>query len=112
VGTRHQVLVEGLSTRDEKRAVDPGPDGVAQLTGRTMCDRIVVFDAPVRLVGRLVDVDILAAGAWSLSGVVADGLADAVPLDTLDWSDEANSLHEIALPVARPQTAPSDAPRG
>jgi hypothetical protein len=54
-----------------------------QLTGRTMCDRIVVFDAPLRLVGRLVDVDIQAAGAWSLAGTVADGLAEAVPLEHL-----------------------------
>jgi tRNA-2-methylthio-N6-dimethylallyladenosine synthase len=98
IGTRQQVLVEGLSTRDEKRAVDPGPDGVAQLTGRTMCDRIVVFDAPTRLVGRLVDIDILAAGAWSLSGTVADGLADAVPLDSLQFSTEpALETYDIAL---------------
>jgi hypothetical protein len=34
----------------------------------------------MRLVGRLVDVVIDAAGAWSLSATVADGLADAVPL--------------------------------
>ena len=94
VGTRQQVLVEGLSTRDEKKAVQPGPDGVAQLTGRTMCDRIVVFDAPLRLVGRLVDVDITAAGAWSLAGLVSDGLADAVPLDDVP-------VHQIA-PLARP----------
>jgi tRNA-2-methylthio-N6-dimethylallyladenosine synthase len=94
VGTRQQVLVEGLSTRDEKKAVQPGPDGVAQLTGRTMCDRIVVFDAPLRLVGRLVDVDITAAGAWSLAGLVSDGLADAVPLDDVP-------VHQIA-PLAKP----------
>ena len=98
IGTRQQVLVEGLSTRDEKRSVDPGPDGVAQLTGRTMCDRIVVFDAPTRLVGRLVDIDILAAGAWSLSGAVADGLADGVPLDSLRFSAEpALETYDIAL---------------
>jgi len=94
VGTRQQVLVEGLSTRDEKKAVQPEPDGVAQLTGRTMCDRIVVFDAPLRLVGRLVDVDITAAGAWSLAGLVSDGLADAVPLDDVP-------VHQIA-PLAKP----------
>jgi tRNA-2-methylthio-N6-dimethylallyladenosine synthase len=94
VGTRQQVLVEGLSTRDEKKAVQPGPDGVAQLTGRTMCDRIVVFDAPLRLVGRLVDVDITAAGAWSLAGLVSDGLADAVPLDDVP-------VHQIA-PLTKP----------
>jgi tRNA-2-methylthio-N6-dimethylallyladenosine synthase len=110
VGTRQQVLVEGLSTRDEKREVNPGPDGVAQLTGRTMCDRIVVFDAPLRLVGRLVDVDITAAGAWSLSGTVADGLADAVPLDAVVVGIgappvQAAHLHQITMP-ARPALKP------
>ena len=110
VGTRQQVLVEGLSTRDEKREVNPGPDGVAQLTGRTMCDRIVVFDAPLRLVGRLVDVDITAAGAWSLSGTVADGLADAVPLDAVVVGIGAPAvqpahLHQITMP-ARPALKP------
>jgi tRNA-2-methylthio-N6-dimethylallyladenosine synthase len=103
IGSRQQVLVEGLSTRDEKRAVNPGPDGVAQLTGRTMCDRIVVFDAPLRLVGRLVDVDIESAGAWSLAGTVAAGVADAVPLEALRYSDEAAppppTLHSIKLPT-------------
>ncbi|MFM8378871.1 MAG: hypothetical protein ACKOB1_06030, partial [Planctomycetia bacterium] len=92
VGTRQQVLVEGLSARDEKKDVQPGPDGTAQLSGRTMCDRIVVFDAPLRLVGRLVDVDITAAGAWSLAGIVADGIADAVPLDHV-------TAHQIASPA-------------
>ncbi len=99
IGARQQVLVEGLSTRDERRAVSPSPDGVAQLTGRTMCDRIVVFDAPLRLVGRLVDVDIESAGAWSLAGTVADGVADALPLDTLHYSHEDSPpLHSITLP--------------
>ena len=92
VGTRQQVLVEGLSARDEKKDVRPGPDGMAQLSGRTMCDRIVVFDAPLRLVGRLVDVGITSAGAWSLAGIVADGLADAVPLDHV-------TVHQIASPA-------------
>jgi tRNA-2-methylthio-N6-dimethylallyladenosine synthase len=104
IGTRQTVLVEGLSTRDEKRAVDPGPDGSAQLTGRTSCDRIVVFDAPMRLVGRLVDVVIDAAGAWSLSGTVADGLADAVPLPLIGndgacgtgGGDGPGPVHQIA----------------
>jgi tRNA-2-methylthio-N6-dimethylallyladenosine synthase len=104
VGTRQRVLVEGLSSRDEKQGVDPGPDGTAQLAGRTTCDRIVVFDAPTRLVGRIVDVDILAAGAWALSGVVADGLADAVPLEHLRLSGEGPKLHDIAPPPARSRT--------
>jgi len=117
IGTRQQVLVEGLSVREERRqpksAVPPAegaspadaeqgssPESLAQLTGRTMCDRIVVFDAPLRLVGRLVDVDIQAAGAWSLAGDVADGLADAVPLEHLFADDAAAAsptLYDIAL---------------
>jgi hypothetical protein len=63
----------------------------------------VVFDAPLRLVGRLVDVDIESAGAWSLAGTVADGVADATPLDTLRYSHEKTSppptLHAIRLPT-------------
>jgi tRNA-2-methylthio-N6-dimethylallyladenosine synthase len=100
VGSRQQVLVEGLSTRDERHAVDPGPDGLAQLTGRTMCDRIVVFDAPLRLIGRMVDVDIISAGAWSLAGDVADDLANAVPLDHLEQSGPA--VHQIRVPAQSP----------
>jgi len=83
VGTRQEVLVEGLSARDEKRGAAgtaPAADGIAQLTGRTRCDRIVVFDAPLRLVGRLVDVDVVAAGPWSLAGLVAEPAA-TVPRD-------------------------------
>jgi tRNA-2-methylthio-N6-dimethylallyladenosine synthase len=107
IGSRQEVLVEGLSTRDEKREVDVGPDGIAQLTGRTMCDRIVVFDAPLRLVGRLVEIDIEEAGAWSLSGRVADGLADAVPLEGLALSGESlpADLYNISLPPAPPRPA-------
>jgi tRNA-2-methylthio-N6-dimethylallyladenosine synthase len=97
VGSRQQVLVEGLSTREERRAVNPGPDGFAQLTGRTMCDRIVVFDAPLRLIGRMVDIDITSAGSWSLAGEVADGLADALPLDYLEKQNPA--VHQIKVPV-------------
>jgi tRNA-2-methylthio-N6-dimethylallyladenosine synthase len=99
IGTRQQILVEGLSTRDEKREVTAGPDDTVQLSGRTMCDRIVVFDAPARLIGRLVDVDIHDAGAWSLSGTVADGLADAVPLDELAFTGESGpDVYQLAPP--------------
>jgi hypothetical protein len=71
------------------------PDGIAQLTGRTMCDRIVVFDAPQRLVGRLVDIDIQAAGAWSLAGDVADGLAEATPLEHLFSGGDAAAAPDV-----------------
>ena len=67
----------------------------------------MVFDAPARLVGRLVDVEILEAGPWSLVGIVADGLADAVPLDSLEYSGEPTILHDITLPPPKPQAATS-----
>jgi tRNA-2-methylthio-N6-dimethylallyladenosine synthase len=99
VGTRQEILVEGLSTRDEKREVTAGPDDTVQLSGRTLCDRIVVFDAPARLIGRLVDVDIRDAGAWSLAGRVADGLAEAVPLDGLAFSGESGpDVYQLGPP--------------
>ena len=121
IGTRQQVLVEGLSTREEKREAaaaatpgnaarvgaasddaipeNPAPEDTVQLSGRTMCDRIVVFDAPRRLIGRLVDVDILDAAAWSLTGAVADGLAAAVPLAGLGFTGESGpEVHSITLP--------------
>ena len=62
-----------------------------------MCDRIVVFDAPLRLIGRMVDIDITSAGSWSLAGEVADGLADALPLDYLEKQNPA--VHQIKVPV-------------
>jgi tRNA-2-methylthio-N6-dimethylallyladenosine synthase len=100
IGTRQQILVEGLSTRNEKREVTAGPDDTVQLSGRTLCDRIVVFDAPARLIGRLVDVDILDAGAWSLSGTVADGLAEAVPLDGLAFTGETGpDVYQLTPPA-------------
>jgi tRNA-2-methylthio-N6-dimethylallyladenosine synthase len=102
IGTRQRVLVEGLSAREEKQHAAPTADTVVQLSGRTTCDRIVVFDAPWRLVGRLIDVDVLAAGAGSLSGVVADGLADAVPLEGLGpQAAGPGDLYEIA-PAGKP----------
>ena len=64
-----------------------------------MCDRIVVFEAPLRLIGRLVDVSITAASAWSMSGVVADGLADAVPLELPAGMLVDPPLHSITLPA-------------
>jgi tRNA-2-methylthio-N6-dimethylallyladenosine synthase len=43
---------------------------VLQLTGRTHCDRIVVFDGTERQIGRLLDVRIVEANAFTLFGQV------------------------------------------
>ncbi|KKK72633.1 hypothetical protein LCGC14_2901940, partial [marine sediment metagenome] len=45
------------------------PD-VLQLVGRTHCDRIVVFDGNPRQIGRLLDVAIYDATAFTLLGSV------------------------------------------
>jgi tRNA-2-methylthio-N6-dimethylallyladenosine synthase len=57
VGLVREVLVEGPSKKDPSR-----------LTGRTPQNRIVVFEGPTALVGRLVPVRITAANTWTLFG--------------------------------------------
>jgi len=103
VGSRQQVLVEGVSRRDEKQleghASEPAADDTLQLSGRTMCDRIVVFDAPRRLIGRIVDVDILAAGPWAVSGSLA---IEGTPPGQV--ADEP-LMHSISLPRAAEDSA-------
>ena len=67
VGTQQEILVEGPS----KTALKHGQDGpVMQLTGRTPCDRIVVFDGNVRQIGQLLSVSIYDANAFTLFGAV------------------------------------------
>ncbi|MHC5541725.1 tRNA (N6-isopentenyl adenosine(37)-C2)-methylthiotransferase MiaB [Singulisphaera rosea] len=67
VDTVVEVLVEGPSKSAAKRDV---PGELGQLTGRTTCDRIVVFDGHERLVGRIVPVRIEDATAVTLFGQV------------------------------------------
>jgi tRNA-2-methylthio-N6-dimethylallyladenosine synthase len=66
VGRTVEVLVEGLSERGKSA------DGaIAQLTGRTMCDRIAVFDGHERLIGRVVPVVVREVSAVTLFGEAA-----------------------------------------
>jgi tRNA-2-methylthio-N6-dimethylallyladenosine synthase len=58
-GTVQRLLVEG-----------PSRSNPAILTGRTECNRLVLFPAPQRLVGQMVDVRITEAGQRSLKGEV------------------------------------------
>lgn len=60
VGTRQAVLVEGPSRKDPNR-----------LMGRTANNRVVNFDGPRDLIGRLVDVDIGEALPNSLRGALS-----------------------------------------
>ncbi len=65
VGRRVEILVEGPSKAAKKH-----PDGEAapQLVGRTVCDRIVVFEGPESLIGRIMEVEIEKADACTLFG--------------------------------------------
>lgn len=66
VGSVQRVLVESTSKKDEQ-----------QLAGRTENNRVVNFDAPKRLIGQMVDVQITEALSNSLRGrVVIDGSDD------------------------------------
>jgi tRNA-2-methylthio-N6-dimethylallyladenosine synthase len=57
VGRRTQILVEGPSKKNP-----------ARMTGRTRCNKIVVFDGSERYRGRLLDVKITRAGSFTLYG--------------------------------------------
>jgi tRNA-2-methylthio-N6-dimethylallyladenosine synthase len=67
IGRTVEVLVEGPSRSSARRE---GWDGLNQLTGRTACDRIAVFDGHERLIGRLVRVMVEDASAVTLFGRV------------------------------------------
>jgi len=78
LGRQVEVLVEGPSKAALKREkqtgpppVGPGkPAGPLQLTGRTRCDRIVVFEGNRRQIGQLLPVTIYDANALTLFGTV------------------------------------------
>lgn len=68
LGRNVDVLVEGPSKKAE---LGEGPSGTPiQLTGRTHCDRIVVFDGNERLVGQTIPIGIYDATAHTLIGTV------------------------------------------
>lgn len=71
IGRTVEILVESVSRRYEN-------DSVVQLSGRTSCDRIVVFDAPnEKWIGRFLNLEIVDAAPFTLFGK-AD-LAESAP---------------------------------
>ena len=68
LGRSVEVLIEGLSKAGAKSDDPTSP--VAQLTGRTQCDRIVVFEGNRRLVGEIMPVAVYDANAHTLFGSV------------------------------------------
>jgi tRNA-2-methylthio-N6-dimethylallyladenosine synthase len=74
-----EILVEGPSKVAKKRAREKGVEsscphslpkgeGTVQLVGRTTCDRIVVFEGSINLVGRILPVTIEKIDAFTLFG--------------------------------------------
>lgn len=59
LGTRTEVLVEGRSERNPER-----------LTGRTRTNKIINFEGPDQLIGKVVEVDVQAASPWALRGIL------------------------------------------
>jgi len=82
IGRTEKVLVEGPSKRSTRRGDDGGP--TLQLTGRTHCDRIVVFDGNLRHVDQILPVRIDAANAHTLFGERVRS-PDAPDLITGSW---------------------------
>lgn len=75
LGERVEVLVEGPSKSEVRKAEkegneQPNGEGPIQLTGRTMCDRIVVFDGNPRQIGQLMPIAIYDANAHTLFGTM------------------------------------------
>lgn len=76
LGDKVEVLVEGPSKSAERKAAKAEAGSAApashvvQLTGRTMCDRIVVFDGNPRQIGETIDIAIYDANAHTLFGTV------------------------------------------
>jgi tRNA-2-methylthio-N6-dimethylallyladenosine synthase len=68
LGREVTVLVEGASKASEKQHDDQGER--LQLTGRTDCDRIVVFDGNRRQIGQFLPIVIYDANAHTLFGEV------------------------------------------
>ena len=65
LGQTVEVLVEGPSKTSRKHA-EVGP--VVQLTGRTPCDRIVVFEGTREQVGQILPIEIRETNAFTLFG--------------------------------------------
>ena len=82
IGSKFEVLVEGISKSAKKAQAAEGTDdsfvpqnspaetvsGPTQLVGRTRCDRILVFDGNPRLAGSLVEVAVQGCTATTLLG--------------------------------------------
>ena len=70
IGRQVEVLVEGPSKSEVKRGDTSASTGPVQLTGRTTCDRIVVFDGNPRLAGSLTSISVEDCTPTTLIGSI------------------------------------------
>ena len=98
IGQRVAILVEGPSKRDQNRFATASSSDILQLTGRTMTDHIVVCDGSPRLIGQIIDVDIIDASPFTLFGVVSSAAScDSAGLAGLP--EAAAFPRRVPLPV-------------
>jgi tRNA-2-methylthio-N6-dimethylallyladenosine synthase len=67
LGRTVEILVEGPSKVSRKKSAD---ETTVQLVGRTVCDRIVVFDGPRELTGKILPIIIEKVDAFTLVGTI------------------------------------------
>ena len=89
IGREVEVLVEGPSERGSRNRPD---SGAAQLMGRTICDRIAVFEGPERLIGQFVKVRVVDASAVTL-------FSEPVTVDTIHRNDPQAKSRFPNLPI-------------
>ena len=93
VGREVSVLVEGLG-----KAAPRDPGVLPQLTGRSMADHIVVFDAPERLIGAVVRARVTDATSFTLFAEVVE-VESSAPAQAA-WVAPSSSSRRLELPVS------------
>ena len=61
IGTVQRILVEGVSKNND-----------TMLTGRTKSNKVVIFEAPKSLIGKVIDIKIVSEHKWYLKGCYND----------------------------------------
>jgi tRNA-2-methylthio-N6-dimethylallyladenosine synthase len=107
IGRQVRLLVEGPSKNARKHSghgleneggLENESGSIVQLTGRTNCDRIVVFEGHRRLIGQFLDVSIYDANAFTLFGsVVTRHIGPEVY--TLGFGSQESGIRGLDAPV-------------
>lgn len=62
IGTTQKILVEGYSKNNQD-----------MLTGRTDTNKVVIFEGPEKLIGKIINIKIISEHKWYLKGEVLNG---------------------------------------